>query len=291
MSAVPIIQGLRTLAPRYQVLLCDIWGVVHNGRHAFEGVVDCLKSFRKSHGTVLLLSNAPRPGAPIREQLQGFGVPPDAYDTIVTSGDLTRKLLAERSTGSAYRIHHVGPDRDLTLFEGLNVSRVKLEDASAIVCTGPFDDNIEGPDDYKTYWQPALKRKTPFLCANPDLVVQRGDQLVYCAGALAEDYARQGGNVTFLGKPHLPVYDFVADRLNEITGAALPRSTWLAIGDGLKTDILGAKNAGIDALLITGGIHESELADATGRPDSYRIEAVMRERHLRAVSAMRRLVW
>ena len=158
MSVVPIIKGLRTLAPRYQVLVCDIWGVIHNGRHAYEGVVDCLTSFRKSNGTVLLLSNAPRPSTPIREQLHGFGVSQDAYDTVVTSGDLTRKLLGEKSATAQYMIHHVGPDRDLTLFEGLNVGRAKLQDASAIVCTGPFDDNTEGPDDYKSYWQPALER-------------------------------------------------------------------------------------------------------------------------------------
>lgn len=291
MSAIPIIQGLRTLAPRYQVLVCDIWGVIHNGRHAFEGVVDCLKAFRASHGTVLLLSNAPRPSGPIREQLQGFGVPGDAYDTIVTSGDLTRKLLAERSNASAYRIHHVGPDRDLTLFEGLNVTRVGLDEASAIVCTGPFDDNTEGPDNYRDYWKPALQRKLPFLCANPDLVVQRGEHLVYCAGALAEDYERQGGDVTFLGKPHLPVYEFVAERLKELKGATPPRAQWLAIGDGLKTDMAGAVHAGIDALLITGGIHDTEFADAAGNPDPVKVEAVMRERNLRAVSAMRRLVW
>lgn len=291
MSAISILPGLRALAPNYQVLVCDIWGVIHNGRSAFDGVVDCLKAFRRDHGKVLLLSNAPRPSAPIREQLQGFGVPPDTYDTIVTSGDLTRKLLGERSKFGTYRIHHVGPERDLTLFEGLDLARVAIDDAQAIVCTGPFDDNTEGPENYKDYWHLALDRNLPFLCANPDLVVQRGDQMVYCAGALAEDYQRRGGDVTFLGKPHLPVYDFVAGRLKELAGTSIPRQKWLAIGDGLKTDILGATRAGIDALLITGGIHETELADPAGTPDVRKIQSVLDERDLKAIGAMRRLVW
>jgi HAD superfamily hydrolase (TIGR01459 family) len=223
--------------------------------------------------------------------LKSLGVPADAYDTIVTSGDLTRKLLGERAKFGTYRIHHVGPERDLPLFEGLDIARVAIDDAQAIVCTGPFDDNVEGPENYKDYWHLALDNKVPFLCANPDLVVQRGDQLIYCAGALAEDYERQGGHVTYLGKPHLPVYDFVAARLKDLTGANIARQRWLAIGDGLKTDILGATRAEVDALLITGGIHEPELADASGTPDPQRIDAILHERGLQAVGAMRRLVW
>lgn len=291
MSAIPIIPGLRALAPQYQVLVCDIWGVIHNGHSAFDGVVDCLNAFRRDHGKVLLLSNAPRPSPPIREQLQGLGVPGDTYDAIVTSGDLTRRLLTEKSRFGTFRIHHVGPERDLPLFEGLDLARVAIDDAQAIVCTGPFDDNVEGPDDYRDYWDLALDRSLPFFCANPDLQVQRGDQLIWCAGALAEDYERRGGNVTYLGKPHLPVYDFVAGRLKELTGTTVPRAKWLAIGDGLKTDILGATRAGIDALLITGGIHEAELADTAGKPDVKKIEAVLDERGLKAVGAMHRLVW
>ena len=291
MSSIPILTGLSTLAPRYQVLVCDIWGVIHNGESAYPGVIDCLKAFRRDHGTVLLLSNAPRPGAPIRKQLMALGVPPDSYDTIVTSGDLTRKMLAENSAAETYRVHHVGPDRCMPLFEGLNVERTTIDRASAIVCTGPFDDEREGPDDYRDYWRTALERQMPFYCANPDLQVQRGSQLIYCAGALAEEYVRQGGSVTYFGKPHLPVYDFVAERLQEFTGRSIAREKWLAIGDGLKTDILGATRAGIDALLITGGIHEAELADRAGTPDPDRIQAILAQRKLNAVGAMRRLVW
>jgi HAD superfamily hydrolase (TIGR01459 family) len=290
MTKVPIIDGLRALAPRYDALVCDVWGVIHNGREAYPGVVECLRAFR-GQGLVLLLSNAPRPSAPIRAQLASLGVPADAYDGIVTSGDLTRRLLAEKSERTTFRLHHVGPDRDLTLFEGLDVARVAIDQAAAIVCTGPFDDTKEGPDDYRDYWAPALARRLPFYCANPDLVVQRGDQLITCAGALAQAYESLGGDVLYLGKPHLPVYDFVAERLAELAGRAIAREKWLAIGDGLKTDITGATRAGIDALLITGGIHESELADASSNPDPAKIEAVLASQSLKAVAAMRRLVW
>ena len=292
MSQFPIIKGLRALAPHYDVLICDIWGVIHNGRAAYDGVVECLSHFRRQHGgVVLLLSNAPRPSPPIREQLQGFGVGPEVYDTLVTSGDLTRVLLAEKAADQDFKIHHVGPDRDLTLFDGLQVSRVDLNDAQAIVCTGPFDDTKEGPEDYREYWREALARRLPFYCANPDLQVQRGDQLIYCAGALAQDYERQGGEVIYLGKPHLPVYDFVAQQLKLTTGREIPRTKWLVIGDGLKTDILGATRAAIDALLITGGIHEPQLSNHDGSPDPARIASTLRAQNLTAKAAMRRLLW
>lgn len=288
--SIPILKSLSEVAPRYDALLCDVWGVLHNGREAFAGVVDCLHAYRRQ-GLVLLLSNAPRPNAPIREQLAHLGIPATAYDTIVTSGDLTRELLESRAAGGRYKVHKVGPDRDQPLYEGLHVDRVSIEEAQAIVCTGPFDDTKEGPEDYRDYWRPALARKLPFICANPDLVVQRGDHMIYCAGALAQDYERQGGEVLYLGKPHAPVYDFVAARLKELTGEDIPRTKWLAIGDGLKTDIAGATRANIDSLLITGGIHESELSDAAGAPDPAKIAAVLAAQSLRTNAAMRRLLW
>ncbi|MFM9864433.1 MAG: TIGR01459 family HAD-type hydrolase [Micropepsaceae bacterium] len=282
-----IISGLRELAANYDVLVCDIWGVIHNGVEAYPGVVDTLRRFREN-GTVLLLSNAPRPNGPIREQLASLSVTEDAYDTLVTSGDLTRRVLAERAP---LKIHRVGPDRDGPLFENLDVQLVAMKDADAIVCTGPFDDTTEGPDDYRDYWREALARRLPFYCANPDLVVQRGDQMIYCAGALAEDYERQGGEVLYLGKPYAPAYDFVAERLRELNRRDIPKAKWLAVGDGLKTDIAGATQAGIDSLLITGGIHESELAHADGTPDPAKIGSLFAERKLKSVAAMRRLLW
>ncbi len=282
-----IISGLRELATRYDLLVCDIWGVIHNGREAYPGVVDTLRRFREN-GIVLLLSNAPRPNAPIREQLASLSVGADAYDELVTSGDLTRRALAARAP---LKVHRVGPDRDGPLFENLAVHLVAMKDADAVVCTGPFDDTNEGPDDYRDYWHDALARRLPFYCANPDLVVQRGDKMIYCAGALAQQYESMGGEVLYLGKPHAPAYALVAERLRERAGRDIPRAKWLAVGDGLKTDILGATRAGIDSLLITGGIHESELAHDDGTPDPARIERVFASQNLKSVAAMRRLLW
>lgn len=291
MTSVPVLGGLKEVASRFRLLVCDIWGVLHNGQSAFPGVVDCLDAWRAGGGYVLLLSNAPRPNGPIRAQLESLGVPETCYDTLVTSGDLTRELLAAESAGGRLPIHHVGPDRDLPLFEGLDVERVTLDRAKAIVCTGPFDDTREGPDDYRAYWAPALERGLPFWCANPDLQVQRGDTLIYCAGALAADYERRGGRVTYLGKPHAPAYAFVERRLEALTGRKPDRAGWLAVGDGLKTDILGATRAGFASLLITGGIHEAELADEAGTPDPARIARVYAAAGLQSVGAMRRLAW
>jgi HAD superfamily hydrolase (TIGR01459 family) len=289
---IPIITGLSALAPAYDALLCDVWGVIHNGREPYPGVVDCLKRARAAKKIVLLLSNAPRPGESIKVQLDSLNVPRDAYDGIVTSGDLTQSVFAERTAnGQTLKVFHVGPVRDLPLFEGFNIVRVSMEEALAIVCTGPFDDTKEGPDDYRDLWLKARARNLPMICANPDLVVQRGDQMVYCAGALGKLYEEMGGEVLYLGKPHLPVYDFVARRLEQIAGRIIAKGRWLAIGDGLKTDILGATRAGIDALLITGGIHQSELAHAGGAPDPDRIAQVLSRDGLKAVAAMRRLVW
>jgi HAD superfamily hydrolase (TIGR01459 family) len=196
--------------------------------------------------------------------------------------------LAERAP---LKIHRVGPERDLPLYEGLAIERVAMAEAQAIVCTGPFDDTKEGPDDYREYWHEALARRLPFLCANPDLVVQRGDQMIYCAGALAQQYENLGGEVLYLGKPHAPAYALVAERLRELTSRDIPRAKWLAIGDGLKTDILGATRAGIDSLLITGGIHERELSADDNTPDPAKIERVFAVQKLKSVAAMRRLLW
>lgn len=291
MTPIPVLGGLREVVSRYKVLVCDIWGVLHNGQRAFPGVVDCLAACRTQGTFVLLLSNAPRPSPPIRDQLASLGVPENSYDTLVTSGDLTRAWLAGEAAGGTFPVHHVGPDRDLTLFEGLAVERVGLDRAKAIVCTGPFDDTTEGPAHYRDYWKPALAAGMPFICANPDLQVQRGDSLIYCAGALAQDYERQGGSVTYMGKPHAPVYAFVEQRLGALGRGTPNRREWLAIGDGLKTDILGATRGNFDALLITGGIHEAELATPDGTPDPARIRQVFDAAGLRAIGAMRRLVW
>ncbi len=207
-SRVPLIEGLSAIADRYDAVLCDIWGVLHDGRQAFPPASDALVAFRRRGGAVVLLSNAPRPNAAIRPQVIRLGVSPDAFDAIVTSGDVTIALIAERG---AAPVHHIGPRRDLALFEaaaaraGARPVLVGLEEASYVLCTGLFDDTVESPDDYAERLSALAARGLTLICANPDLVVHRGADLIYCAGALAQAYEALGGETIYAGKPHAPI--------------------------------------------------------------------------------------
>jgi HAD superfamily hydrolase (TIGR01459 family) len=210
MTAAPeLITGLSAIAPDYDAVLCDIWGVLHNGVRAHEAAVVALRTFREKFGRVILLSNAPRPASDIEGQFPKFGVPLDCYDTIVTSGGAAREDLARRATRGRLAMFHLGPERDRNLYAGLDVALAKLADAEIVLCTGPFDDEAETPDDYGTMLAEMKARGLTMLCANPDLVVQRGGKLVYCAGSLAKAYQAIGGDVVYYGKPHLPIYDIV----------------------------------------------------------------------------------
>jgi HAD superfamily hydrolase (TIGR01459 family) len=261
---IPIVAGLGEISSRYDALLCDIWGVVHNGREVFAAASDALRAFRKQGGAVVLITNAPRPNAPIREQVLSFGLAPDAFDAIVTSGDVTISLIADR-IGAA--VHHIGPERDLSLFEaaaeraGAKAKLVGLEAADYVLCTGLFDDDHETPDDYEATLRKIAERGAPFICANPDLVVHRGDTLIYCAGALAERLKAIGGQVIYCGKPHAPIYRAALSAAERALGERLDPRRVLAVGDGMRTDIAGAYGQGLDALFVSGGIH---LADVHG---------------------------
>jgi HAD superfamily hydrolase (TIGR01459 family) len=236
------------------VLLCDVWGVIHNGRESFPGPCAALARWRVERGPVILISNSPRPSAPVVEQLDGLGVPREAYSALVTSGDATRALLAARAPGPAWAI---GPDRDWPLYEGLGLSFAGPDAAAFIACTGPIDDERETPDDYRASLARAAGRGLAMVCANPDRVVQRGDRLVYCGGALADLYESLGGEVVMAGKPHAPIYDVSLARIAELSGG-LDRARVLAIGDGIATDIAGANAQGLDALYVAAGIHAAE---------------------------------
>ena len=268
------------LAPDYDALVCDIWGVLHNGATAFAAACDALKHFRDRHGRVVLLTNAPRPARDLEEQFRRFGVPLDCFDSIVTSGAAARHELAHRAAGAKLHMLHLGPDRDRNVFEGLNIELSDAEHAQVALCTGLYHDDTETPDDYGELLAGLSRRGLTMLCANPDLVVQRGGTLVYCAGALAEAYERAGGSVVYFGKPHAPIYDVVRAALGD---AKRP----LAIGDGLLTDIKGANNAGIDALFIADGIHGEDVAEFTGR----HMAELFEQAGVHARAAMRALVW
>jgi HAD superfamily hydrolase (TIGR01459 family) len=277
-----LIGGLEDIAARYDGLLCDVWGVVHNGVSAFQPAVEALRRFRATRGPILLVTNAPRPAPLIRRQLAQLGVADDAYDDVLTSGDVTRDVIAARP---GVKVFHLGPERDLPFYRGLDIALVPEEEAELVSCTGLFDDTSETPDDYDAMLRRLAGRGLAMACANPDLVVERGDTLVYCAGALAQRYQALGGKTIIVGKPHPPIYAAAQERL-----ARLGVSRVLAVGDGLPTDIKGAHDAGIDVLFITGGIHEADFGPA-GTPDPARVSSRLAAEGLGAVAFLPTLRW
>jgi HAD superfamily hydrolase (TIGR01459 family) len=274
--------GLKDLADRYDSLLCDVWGVLHNGVAAFPEAVEALRAFRRTVGPVVLLTNAPRPHGPIRDQLRSLLVPDDAYDAIVTSGDVTRAVIAERPGA---RVLHIGADRDLSFYENLDLRLVEEAEADLVSCTGLFDDETETPDDYRPLLERLAARGLLMVCANPDLVVERGDRLVYCAGALAALYRELGGEAILVGKPHAPIYRAAGRTIAELGGSRV-----LAIGDGLPTDIRGACDSGFDVLFVTGGIHAADFGPADA-PDPERVAARLQAEGLAATAFMPALRW
>ena len=269
-QAVRQIGGLADISDRYDAILCDIWGVVHNGVAAFPLASDALAAYRRRGGTVILITNAPRPSAPVRRQLRKLGVAADAFDGIATSGDVTIGLIAERIDQP---VLHIGPDRDLSLFEaageaaGRPPRRVGIEEAQYALCTGLRDDVTETLNDYESELRAMARRATPMVCANPDIVIHRGETLIHCAGALAARFEALDGTVIYAGKPHLPIYRRALALAEAARGGPVDKERVLAIGDGMRTDIAGAARAGLDALLVTRGIHRTALhGDAFDTP-------------------------
>ena len=252
--------GLSEISDHYDVILCDIWGVLHNGVASFTQASDALVLFRRRGGAVILISNAPRPSPPIARQVLKLGVSPDAFDAIVTSGDVTIGLMGLQAGD---RVLHIGPERDLTLVEavaeasGVRPKLVSLEDAQYALCTGLRNDEAEALDDYESELKAMAIRGMAMICANPDIVIHRGDTLIYCAGALARRYEELGGSVVYAGKPYAPIYDRALALAEQRRGAPVAKSRVLAIGDGMRTDVMGAARAGLDVLFVTGGIHRS----------------------------------
>ncbi|MFF9553091.1 TIGR01459 family HAD-type hydrolase [Methylobacterium fujisawaense] len=259
-APIPTLQGLAEVADRYDLILCDVWGVLHDGQKAHEAAGEALIRFRGRPGArprrVVLVSNAPRPGDGVGRILDRFGVPREAYDAILTSGDLTHDLIAARPGA---RIRHLGPERDLGIFQGLDLSLVPESEADLVVCTGLFDDRSETPDDYRPELERLAARGLTMICANPDLVVESGNRLIPCAGLLAAAYAEIGGPVVYAGKPHRPVYEAALAKGAALTGAPVDPARVLAIGDAIRTDIVGARGFGIASVLVARGIHAEEL--------------------------------
>jgi HAD superfamily hydrolase (TIGR01459 family) len=247
------LERIEPLARGYDVLLCDIWGVVHNGIAAFADACDALARFRQGGGTVILVTNAPRASDSVVRILDRMNVAHDVYDAIVSSGDVTRGIVARRS---GQRVFHLGPERDHSIFTGLDAAFAPLESADYVVCSGLFDDTIETPDNYRDMLAAMRARALFMVCANPDVVVERGDTLVYCAGALADAYAALGGEVLYCGKPHAPIYDMALATAASLRGGRIPgRDSVLAIGDSVRTDLKGAAAFGLDVMFVTSGLH------------------------------------
>jgi HAD superfamily hydrolase (TIGR01459 family) len=286
---IPALSHFSALAPAYDAVVCDVWGVVHNGLDAYDCAVDALTRYRAQGGTVLLLSNAARPEASLRAQLTAMGAGEAAYDTILSSGDASRIAVQEAQAQGGLRLFHLGPARNTGIFEGLDVTLTGPEDATLVLNSGLVNDDHETPEDYRDLLAALRARSLPMLCANPDLQAERGPRFVWCAGALARDYEALGGQVTYLGKPHPPIFAMARARLGEVMGRA-PRRV-LAIGDGLRTDIAGANRAGLDVLLITAGLHADAFGADPLSPDPAKVASIMEAARLTAIGYQPRLRW
>ena len=280
-----LISGLSEIASGHDALICDVWGVVHDGKRHHPAAAEALYRFKERYGPVVLLTNAPRVPAEVAAQCSSYGLPPDCYDAIVSSGGAAREELARRSATRTLPLYYIGPDRDLPMIEGLDIRRTGIEEAEVALAIGLRDDMNETPADYDGELKALAARGLTMLCANPDLVVHRGDRLLYCAGSLAGAYEALGGQVIYYGKPHLPVYESARAALGAILGRMPSRP--LAVGDGLLTDIKGANAAGLEALFIADGVHGEDIEPYSGE----HLAALFTRFGAKAGSATRKLAW
>lgn len=284
-----IIGSLAEIATDYDVLFCDLWGCVHNGITAYPAAIAALLEFRRGGGQVCLMTNAPRPAAQVEASFGRLGIPRDAWDVIVTSGDAAQDAMFAGAVGR--KVWHLGPAKDDSFFDvppewndAPPIERVPLEEAEGIVCTGPFDEDTETPEDYRARLLLARVEGMKLLCANPDIVVDLGERRIYCAGAIAEFYTDLGGDSLYFGKPHPPIYDLARRKLNLKDGARV-----LCVGDGINTDIAGAVGEGLDSIFITGGLAAEHMGDDVEAPDPVRLEDWLRQRMVDPTFAMGRL--
>lgn len=286
-----LISGMRELVPRYDGFILDLWGVIHDGVAPIPGALECLDLLKRRGKRIVLLSNAPRRSDDVVRRITALGIPVGLYHKVVSSGEEAWQHLSRRDdpfyAALGRRCLHIGSERDMEIRDGLSLDFVDTaERAQFILNTGPagWDDRIE---DYEPALRTGLGLDLPMVCANPDLVVMHGDRLALCAGALAKWYEEAGGRVRWHGKPFPSVYETCLGLL----GIA-DRSRLLAVGDSLRTDIAGAAGAGVDSLLIAGGIHAEEFGVLGGqRPDSARIEAALREGSYNPVGVAWTLCW
>ncbi len=281
---VPVVASIAPLAADHEAWLVDVWGVMHNGAAPFHRATDACERFRAQGGSVVLVSNAPRPWQSAAAQLDRIGVPRSAWDALITSGDVARSLIG---AFAGRPVLHLGPQRDLPIFEGLGVDLVDAASADAVICTGLYDDESETPEDYLGVLSQCASRDVPMVCANPDLTVERAARIVYCAGALAALYEKLGGSVTYAGKPYPPIYDMAFATLERLRGREVPKARILAIGDGVRTDVAGAARAGIASIYVASGVH---LEDAKAL-DGARLAELFPDPAQVPIAAMTELAW
>lgn len=284
-SEIPILTHVAPVAEHCRAWFVDIWGVLHNGVEPFVDAVIACQTFKRLGGAIVLVSNSPRPCSGVADQLRQIGVPDNAYDAIISSGDASQRLLQDLGPVPVF---HLGPERDQRIYDGFNGTRSKdSSQVAAIVCTGLFDDETDTPDDYRSLLKDFAARKLDMICANPDLRVERGGKLIYCAGALAKLYEELGGTVHYAGKPYPPIYKMAEAKVANLLETAVSKTEILAIGDGVHTDIEGAARAGIDAVYITSRVHM-----ATGGLDSTSLAALFSGQSFPPpIAAMSKLVW
>ena len=281
------IDGLSEIGARFPAVLCDVWGVVHDGVSPLQSGVDALVAYRNNGGVVMLISNAPRPSWSVREQMAEIGVNLACFDGLITSGDVTRSYLQKQK---GVRVFHLGPDRDYSIYEGLSVETSGLDSADVVCCSGLFDETTEQPEQYDPMLAQMRERDLLMVCANPDIVVESGDRLIPCAGALAARYEAIGGSTLIVGKPNAPIYDLAMAEIGLLLANQPAEGRVLAIGDGAKTDIVGANRAGLDALFIASGIHAAEYGDG-GRTEIADVAEFMDRNEAIAKYFMPRLRW
>jgi HAD superfamily hydrolase (TIGR01459 family) len=281
-SAIPLIDSIAPLAEGTRAWLTDIWGVMHDGVRPFADACTACMRYRAAGGVVVLVSNSPRPHDSVAAQLDGIGVPREAWDAIVTSGDVARTLIGRYAGRPVY---HIGPQRDLATFAGLDIKRVLPEAADVIVCTGLVDDERETPADYAATLAACRARELTMVCANPDLMVERGGRMIYCAGAIARAYEEVGGKVEYAGKPYLPIYELTFAKLEKLKPGSSDKAHLLAVGDGVGTDIAGAAAAGVRSVFVASGVH------VKGGLDAGAIAALFPADAPRPIAAMPTLAW
>jgi len=286
-----VIGSLAEIAGRYDALFCDLWGCLHNGHVPYPAAVAALQVFRRGGGTVVLVTNAPRPRKYVARQLERMGVPQDCWDVIATSGDSARLALFRGVVGS--KVHFIGQPHDLSFFDPLKmienptpITQVPLDRAEGIVCAGPEDPHAD-PEVYRPAFLMAKQRGLKLLCANPDIVVDRGETREWCAGALAQLYTEMGGESLYFGKPHPPIYDLARQRLANIRDVDEARI--LCVGDGILTDVLGGQGEGLDTLFVTGGLAASEFGSDPENPEPAPLEAFLVDHQLSPAWSIGRL--